>query len=250
MRPQAACIERRRRFAPALRASGPGVAGGAPGVRALVVILLGPPGVGKGTQGVLLAEAARARHVATGDLLRAARREGTELGKQAQAYMDRGALVPDQLIVDLVREVLAALPPGQGVVFDGFPRTVPQAEALDGALRGTHRQVDLVLALEADDEVLVKRMAGRRSCPQCGAVYNVHFSPPRREGVCDRCGSALVHRSDDNPATVRNRLEVYRAETAPLIEFYEQGTAPVRRIDADRPVDEVQRDILAAVGAR
>lgn len=224
---------------PALVASGSSVLN--------AVILLGPPGVGKGTQGVRLAEAIAGRHVATGDLLRAARREGTELGRRAQAYMDKGELVPDALIVDLVREVLGPLERSKAVVFDGFPRTVPQAEALDGALGEVGRKVGRVLALEADDEVLVKRMAGRRSCPQCGAVYNVHFSPPRAEGVCDRCGSPLVHRSDDAPDTVRHRLEVYRTETAPLIDFYERRAGLVRRIDADRAVDEVQRDIREAV---
>ncbi len=212
----------------------------------MVVILLGPPGVGKGTQGALLAEATGARHVATGDLLRAARREGTELGRKTQAYMDRGELVPDQLIVDLVREVLQGLDPATGVVFDGFPRTVPQAESLAGVLARVGRSVDSVLALEADDEVLVKRMAGRRSCAECGSVYNVHFNPPARDGVCDRCGSALVHRPDDKPATVRRRLEVYRAETAPLIRFYEEGRAAVRRLEADRPVAEVQRTVREA----
>jgi adenylate kinase len=212
----------------------------------VVVILLGPPGVGKGTQGVVLAEAIGARHVATGDLLRAARRDGTELGRRAQGFMDRGELVPDQLIVDLVREVLGTLGPDEGVVFDGFPRTVPQAEALGGALAEVSRTVDAVLALEADDDVLVRRLAGRRSCPQCQAVYNVHFTPPHKEGVCDRCGATLVHRKDDDPATVRRRLMVYREETAPLIAFYEGGRAPVTRIDADRTVDDVQCSIREA----
>jgi adenylate kinase len=214
----------------------------------VVVILLGPPGVGKGTQGVVLAQAVGARHVATGDLLRTARRDGTELGRKAQGYMDRGELVPDGLIVDLVREVLRTLGPGQGVVFDGFPRTVPQAEALAGALAQTGRKVDSVVALEADDDVLVKRLAGRRSCPQCQAVYNVHFTPPKQEGVCDKCGAALVHRADDDPATVRRRLEVYREETAPLIQFYERNGAPLRLVDADRPVSDVQSSIRQAVG--
>lgn len=215
----------------------------------MVVILLGPPGVGKGTQGALLAEGSAARHIATGDLLRAARREGTELGRKAQGYMDRGELVPDQLIVDLVRDVLAALPPDVGVVFDGFPRTVPQAEALEGVLAGVRRSVDRVVVLEADDDVLVKRIGGRRSCPACGAVFNVHFNPSERDGVCDRCGAQLVHRADDDPATIRRRLEVYRKETAPLVEFYERSAAPVQRVRADRPVDEVQEGLREAVGA-
>jgi adenylate kinase len=211
------------------------------------VILLGPPGVGKGTQGALLAEATGTRHIATGDLLRAARREGTPLGRQAQGSMDRGELVPDQLIIDLVREVLDGLDRGRGVVLDGFPRTVPQAEALDRALAVVGRRVDRVIVLEADDEVLVKRMAGRRSCPTCGAVYNIHFSPPRRDGKCDRDGTDLVHRADDDPKTVRHRLEVYRRETAPLVEFYEGSSAQLLKFPADRSVEEVQNGLRKAV---
>jgi adenylate kinase len=215
----------------------------------VVLILLGPPGVGKGTQGALLAEATGARHIATGDLLRAARREGTELGRQAQGFMDRGELVPDPLILGLVREVLQALGPDSGVVFDGFPRTVPQAEALGGVLAEVGRSLDRVAVLEADDDVLVKRLSGRRSCGQCGAVFNVHFSPPAQDGLCDRCGGALVHRADDDPATVRRRLEVYRDETAPLIRYYEQNGGLVSHVAADRPVSEVQQQLREGVAA-
>ncbi len=214
----------------------------------MVVILLGPPGVGKGTQGVLLAEVTGARHLATGDLLRAARRDGTELGRQAQGYMDRGELVPDRLIVDLVCEVLGTLDCETGVVFDGFPRTVPQAEALAEALAEAGRQVDRVIVLEADDELLVKRIGGRRTCSTCGAVYNVSFRPPRREGVCDRDGTALVHRADDDPATIRRRLEVYRQDTAPLVRFYEGSAVRLERVRADRQVAEVQDALREAVG--
>jgi adenylate kinase len=213
----------------------------------VVVILLGPPGVGKGTQGALLAEATGAKHVATGDLLRAARRDGTELGKKAQGYMDRGELVPDQLIIDLVREVLGGLDKKTSVVFDGFPRTVPQAEALEGALAEVGRKVDRVVALEADDEVLVKRMGGRRSCPKCGAVYNVHFNPPARQGKCDKDGTDLVHRIDDDPTTVRYRLDVYRRDTAPLVRFYKGTAARMETVEADRPVNEVQDGLREAV---
>lgn len=213
----------------------------------MVLILLGPPGVGKGTQGVKLCEALGLEHVSTGDLLRAARREGTELGREAQAYMDRGDLVPDDVIVGMVREKLAALPAERGVVFDGFPRTVPQAEALDRVLDELDRRVDGVLVLQADDDVLVKRLSGRRSCPECGAIYNVYYSPPEREGVCDRCGASLVHRPDDAADTVRNRLEVYRRQTAPLVEFYEAHEAPVRYVDGDQEIDDVQADLRGAV---
>ena len=214
----------------------------------MVVILLGPPGVGKGTQGVLLAEVTGARHLATGDLLRAARRDGTEFGRQAQGYMDRGELVPDRLIVDLVCEVLGTLDCETGVVFDGFPRTVPQAEALAEALAEAGRQVDRVIVLEADDELLVKRIGGRRTCSTCGAVYNVSFRPPRREGVCDRDGTVLVHRADDDPATIRRRLEVYRQDTASIVRFYEGSAARLERVRANRPVAEVQDALREAVG--
>jgi adenylate kinase len=211
------------------------------------VILLGPPGVGKGTQGVLLAEGKAWKHVATGDILRANRREGTPLGREAQKYMDAGDLVPDELIVAMVKDTLEAMPPSQGVVFDGFPRTVPQAESLDLALQELGRRVDRVVVLEADDEVLVKRIAGRRSCPECGAVFNVYANPPRREGVCDKCGADLVHRPDDNPETVQNRLDVYKAQTEPLIRFYEGREGVMARIPGEGGVDEIQQGIRAAL---
>jgi adenylate kinase len=213
----------------------------------MVLILLGPPGVGKGTQAVRLAEELRAVHVSTGDLLRAARRDGTELGKRAQKYMDAGELVPDHLILDLVREHLAGVPDGVPVLFDGFPRTTAQAEGLDQVLEQSGRRVDLVVLFEAPDETIVKRLGGRRSCPQCGAVYNVHFSPPTVEGRCDRCGSPLQQRADDVPATITRRLEVYREQTSPLVSFYEDDGVGFGRIRADRGVDEVYRDFKKSV---
>lgn len=215
----------------------------------LVVILLGPPGVGKGTQGSLLADRLAWEHIATGDVLRAARREGTELGKKAQTYMDAGDLVPDSLMIELVRERLARLPGDRGVVFDGFPRTVAQADGLEDALRGIGRSVDGVLLLEAPDDVLVKRISGRRSCSQCGRVYNVHFDPPNTEGVCDECGTRLDHRKDDAPETVRHRLAVYREQTQPLVDHYERAAGGILRVDGIGSPDEVQdriRDGLAA----
>jgi len=211
------------------------------------VILLGPPGVGKGTQGVLLAEGKEWKHMATGDILRANRREGTALGQEAQKYMDAGDLVPDQLIVAMVKDTLAGMPGDQGVVFDGFPRTVPQAEALDGALTELGRAVDRVVVLDAADDVLVKRIAGRRSCPDCGSVFNVYANAPKVEGICDKCGSELVHRPDDNPETVQNRLDVYKAQTEPLIRFYEGREGVVAMIPGEGAVDEIQGGILAAL---
>ena len=211
------------------------------------VILLGPPGVGKGTQGVLLAEGKSWKHMATGDILRANRREGTALGQEAQKYMDAGELVPDQLIVAMVKDTLAGLPGGQGVVFDGFPRTVPQAEALDPALDDLGRKVDRVVVLEAQDEVLVKRIAGRRSCPDCGSVFNVYMNAPETEGICDKCGSNLVHRPDDNPETVQNRLNVYAAQTEPLIQFYGDRQGVLARIPGEGSVEEIQDGIRAVL---
>jgi adenylate kinase len=161
--------------------------------------------------------------------------------------MDAGELVPDTLIVAMVKETLAGLPQGKGVVFDGFPRTVPQAEALDRALAELGREVDRVVVLEADDEVLVQRIAGRRSCPDCGSVFNVYMNPPVKDGVCDKCGAVLIHRADDNPDTVRNRLNVYRVQTEPLIRFYSARQGIVARIPGEGSVEEIQGGIRAAL---
>jgi len=213
----------------------------------MVLILLGPPGVGKGTQAARLADELKGAHVSTGDLLRAARRDGTELGGRAQKYMDAGELVPDHLILDLVREHLARFGTDAHVLFDGFPRTTAQAEGLDEVLERSGRRVDLVVLFEAPDETIVKRLGGRRSCPKCGAVYNVHFSPPRVDAQCDNCGTQLVQRSDDVPETIRRRLEVYADQTAPLVSFYEDAGVPFHRIQADRPVDAVYADFKESV---
>ncbi len=214
----------------------------------MVLILLGPPGVGKGTQAVRLAEELGGAHVSTGDLLRAARRDGTELGQRAQAYMDAGELVPDQVILDLVKEHLSGIPADTDVVFDGFPRTTAQAVGLRSVLDEVGRDVDLVVLFEAPDETLVKRLSGRRTCPNCGAVYNTYFSPPEKEGICDRCGAELVQRPDDRRDTVQRRLEVYREQTSPLVSFYEKDEAPLERIEADRAVADVYSDFRDVVG--
>jgi adenylate kinase len=195
-----------------------------------------------------LADEISAEHVSTGDLLRAARRDGTELGRRAQGYMDAGELVPDELILDLVREHLEAVGSETDVLFDGFPRTDEQAERLDRVLSEIGRQVDSVILFEAPNDVLVKRLSGRRSCPDCGAVFNTYYGPPAQEGTCDRCGASLVHRVDDEPETVRRRLEVYEEQTAPLVALYERHPARLERIAADRAVDQVYADFEAAVG--
>lgn len=203
--------------------------------------------MGKGTQGKVLADALGWEHLATGDLLRAARRAGTELGEQARSYMDAGELVPDELIVALVREHIQGLSAETGVALDGFPRTVPQAQALDEVLPEVGRTVDAVLLLEAPDDVLIKRVAGRRSCPDCGRIYNVHYDPPTTEGLCDDCGSRLSHRDDDRPETVKRRLEVYQEQTRPLVAYYRNGPSPVIRVDGDQSMDGVQTDIRSAL---
>lgn len=211
-----------------------------------VVVLLGSPGVGKGTQGLLLSRDLGWEHISTGDLLRAARRQGTPLGREARKYMDAGELVPDGVIVDLVREHLAGLGTERGVIFDGFPRTVAQAEALDAALAGQGRAVNRTALLEADDAILVKRIAGRRSSPS-GRVYNIHFDPPARDGFCDDTGEPLIHRPDDQPDTVRTRLAVYREATAPLIGYYDDRGVLVR-VDGEGGIDDVQAALRTAVG--
>ena len=211
------------------------------------LILLGAPGVGKGTQGALLAERFGIERVSTGDLLRDAVRRGTPLGRNAKRYMAAGELVPDPLILDLVREVLSTA--DSGFVLDGFPRTIPQAEGLDELLGELSIALDAVMVLEAPDEVLIKRISGRRSCPRCGAVYNIHFEPPAAPEVCDRCGTELVQRADDDADTVVRRLEVYHAQTRPLVDYYERTGRPVRQVDGGQPVDTVQDSISAVLAA-
>jgi adenylate kinase len=213
----------------------------------MVVILLGPPGVGKGTQGALLAGELGWVRIATGDLLRNARREGTELGRKAQGYMDAGDLVPDDLIVALVKETLSGLDPETGVLLDGFPRTVPQARALERVLPEVERSVDAVILLEAPEDVLMKRISGRRSCPESGRVYNVYFDPPQEDGICDESGKPLVHREDDRPETVARRLQVYAELTEPLVDHYDESSAPVLRIPGDRGIDDVRLAIRDAL---
>lgn len=214
----------------------------------MVVILLGPPGVGKGTQGARLVDDLGWVRIATGDLLRSARREGSELGNKAREYMDAGELVPDNLIVALVREHLEKLAPDTGVLFDGFPRTVPQAVALDAMLPEVSRKVDGILLFEAPEEVLVKRISGRRSSPE-GRVYNVYFDPPKEDGVCDVSGSTLVHREDDRPETVARRLQVYQEQTSPLVAYYDAAPTRVMRIQGDGGMEEV-RDAVQEVLSR
>lgn len=214
----------------------------------MYVILLGPPGVGKGTQGVLLADYLGWDRVVTGDLLRAARAQGTPLGLQAVQYMDRGGLVPDGVIIDMVREKLSSMPAELGVVFDGFPRTDAQASALAVMLETLERKIDHVVVLQGDDEVLVQRISGRRSCPECGSVYNVYLNAPQTEDVCDKDGADLIHRVDDQPDTVKHRLEVYRELTEPLIAYYEASPTPLHHVDGEGSMADVQNNVRLAIG--
>lgn len=219
-----------------------------PGTMIRDLILFGPPGAGKGTQGALLAERFGLLRLSTGDVLRDAVKRGTAMGQAARRYMDAGELVPDDVILGIVRDYLAVEAAGRGVIFDGFPRTTAQAEGLDALLNDLGRPLQTVLVLEVDEDALVKRLSGRRSCSDCGAVFNVHFDKPKEEGRCSRCGGTLVLRQDDEPATVRRRLQVYADQTAPLLDFFESHEGvTVHRIDGARPVAEVQQDLVGTL---
>jgi adenylate kinase len=208
----------------------------------LNLVLLGPPGSGKGTQGERLQEDLRLPYYATGDILRAAVRDETELGRIAKEYMDRGDLVPDDVIVGVIAERIASPEAVDGFILDGFPRTTPQAEALDAKLAELGRAVTAVLLIDVSDDEVMRRLSGRRTCTANGHVFHVEFNPPKQEGVCDIDGSELVVREDDKPEVIRKRLETYHAKTEPLIDYYDQRSV-LRRIDGERPPDEVTEEI-------
>lgn len=211
------------------------------------MILLGPPGAGKGTQAVRIAEELGIPHISTGDILRANVKRGTELGTKASSYMDAGDLVPDDLILAMVSDRLDEADASSGFLFDGFPRTVPQAEALEQLLIARSEPLTVVLRLAVARDEIVRRLTGRRSCSQCGRIFHVEFDPPEVEGVCDVCGGELTQRSDDTEDVVLNRLEVYRTQTEPLENFYWQRGL-LREVEAVGDVDEVHariRSILA-----
>ncbi|HEY8393776.1 MAG TPA: adenylate kinase [Thermaerobacter sp.] len=210
-------------------------------------IFLGPPGAGKGTQAARLAERAGVPQISTGDMLRAAVRAGTPLGLEAKRYMDAGQLVPDDVTIAIVRERLAQDDCRRGFLLDGFPRTVPQAEGLAAALEELGVGLDGVLYFDVPDEVVVERLSGRRVCPECGATYHIRFDPPRESGRCDRCGAALVQRHDDREETVRERLAVYRRQTEPLVDYYRRAGL-LKRVAADRPIQEVEAEIRRLTG--
>jgi adenylate kinase len=186
------------------------------------LVLLGPPGAGKGTQAKMLIEQYHVPQISTGDILRQAVKDGTEFGKQAKSYMDKGELVPDNVIMSIVKERIQANDCQNGYIFDGFPRTVVQAEALDSMLTGLSTKLDAVVSIEVPEDEVVKRLSGRRTCKSCGALYHIIYNPPEKEGVCDTCGGKLFQRDDDNETTIRQRLSVYTNQTAPLIDYYSQ----------------------------
>ncbi len=204
----------------------------------MILILLGPPGAGKGTQAKRVAEAFHLDHLSSGDILRAERKAGTELGQQAQSYMDRGELVPDELVVAMMVGRIERPDGGDGVLLDGFPRTRPQAEALDEKLSAIGKQVDLVVDLAVADAEVAGRLMGRRSCPKCGAVYHVRFNPPKTADQCDQGCGALTVRPDDTEEVVLQRLKTYHDQTEPLAAYYrEKGV--LREVDGSKSVDEV-----------
>ena len=210
------------------------------------VVLIGPPGAGKGTQAARLSEALGLPHVASGDLFREHLHNRTDLGMRANAYMQRGELVPDDVTIAMVMERLSRPDCSRGALLDGFPRTIAQAEALDLALVERGQRISAVPCITVPDEVLVERLGGRRVCRACGHVYHVQFNPPRRPGVCDEDGSELYQRDDDKPETVRNRLKVYRAQTSGLIDYYARQGVLVK-VDGNQPVAQVEAALRAAV---
>jgi len=210
------------------------------------LILLGPPGSGKGTQSERLSDEYRLARISTGDMLREEVSLGTELGKEVKGIMELGKLVPDEIILELIRSRLDRDEASSGHILDGFPRSVAQARALDAVLEEKGTRVDAAIALEVDDEVIVKRLSGRRSCPVCGAVYNLLTAPPNTVGICDLCGEALILRDDDREETVRERLRVYRSETEPLKEYYAK-TGLLQEIDGEGAVDEVYERVKSAI---
>ena len=212
----------------------------------LNLILLGPPGSGKGTQGERLQEDLELPYYATGDILRAAVREGTAIGLEAKEYMDRGDLVPDEVIIGVIAERIASPEAAHGFILDGFPRTLPQAEALEEKLDEISLQIGAVILIDVPDEEIVRRLGGGRVCTEADHVYHVDFNPPEQEGVCDIDGSELVTRDDDAPETIRNRLVQYHEKTAPLVDFYEKQ-ALLDRVDGARAPDEVAESIRALV---
>ena len=212
------------------------------------IIMLGAAGAGKGTQAKQIADKYQIPHISTGDIFRANIKEGTELGTKAKTYMDQGLLVPDELVVELVADRIVKDDCKNGFVLDGFPRTIPQAEALDEALAKIGEKMDYAVDVDVPDENIINRMGGRRACVNCGSTYHIVNIPTKVEGICDKCGKEVILRDDDKPETVQKRLHVYHEQTQPLIDYYKnQGI--LRSVDGTRPMDTVFADIVEILGA-
>lgn len=211
------------------------------------IIMLGAPGAGKGTQAKMLADKYMIPHISTGDIFRASIKNGTELGQKAKTYMDQGLLVPDELVCDLVVDRVQQEDCKEGYILDGFPRTIPQAEALDVALAKLGTKIDYAVNVEVPDENIVRRMSGRRACVACGSTYHIVHNPTKTEGICDRCGKELILRDDDKPETVTKRLNVYHEQTQPLIDYYTKQGA-LAEVDGTMSMDDVFNAIVKLLG--
>ena len=211
------------------------------------IIMLGAPGAGKGTQAKMIAEKCGIPHISTGDIFRANIKNGTELGAKAKEYMDKGLLVPDELVCDLVVDRIQQADCEKGYILDGFPRTIPQAEALEAALNAIEQKLDYAIDIDVPDENIINRMSGRRACVGCGATYHVLFNPTKVEGKCDVCGESLILRDDDKPETVKKRLDVYHTQTQPLIDFYTERKVLVE-VDGTQSMGKVFDDIMKILG--
>ena len=211
------------------------------------IVMLGAPGAGKGTQAKKIAESFGVPHISTGDIFRANIKNNTELGQKAKVYMDKGELVPDELVVDLIMDRFSEPDCADGYVLDGYPRTIPQAEALDNALKANNDSLDYAVNVDVPDEDIISRMSGRRSCLKCGATYHISFNPPVKEGICDKCGEALVQREDDKEETVKNRLGVYHEQTEPLEKYYAEAGL-LHNVDGTKNMDEVFDSIKIIIG--
>ena len=210
------------------------------------IVLFGPPGAGKGTQAGLLSEKYGAAHISTGDILREAVANKTEVGLKAKGYMEKGELVPDEVVIAIAKEKLASIG-DKGFILDGFPRTIAQAQALDAALKEIDKPLDAVVNLQVDEEELVRRLSGRRVCPSCGEPYHVDSKKPQVEGKCDKCGADLVHRADDQADAIRNRLKVYNTQTSPVLGYYEQSGV-LRNIQATGGIQDILGRVAESLG--